>query len=359
MTFWSLTPSNWNKGSNFAVGVNGSDSSNPGTVRISLSPTGTTLTAKTKQQFTATIGGTSSTAVSWTATGGSVDANGLFTAPNVNSQATATVTATSNADPTKSATATLTVNPASTQTLQITAVSLPQGAEGSPYSGSFTATGGTPPYSWSLSAGTVPGGTTLNANGDLGGTPATAGTFPFTAMVTDSANQTASGNASVTITQGGNFDGPAELPRLTVSSSIADTPVSGNVVSVNAGANLQTALNNAQCGDTISLQAGATFSGKFILQDKNCDINHWIVIRTSATDSSLPAEGQRATPCYAGIASLPGRPQYSCSNPNNVMARVQMPNSGNGPFQFADGANFYRFIGLRSLVPLGHPLLAN
>src|SRR6266481_3333996 len=134
------------------------------------------------------------------------------------------------------------------------------------------------------------------------------------------------------------FDGPAELPRVTVASSMADTPARGSIVAVNAGGDLQSALNNAHCGDVIELQAGATFSGKFLVPAKNCDINHWIIVRSSAPDSALPAEGQRATPCYAGVASLAGRPQYSCANPTNVMAKVQMPNQGDGPFQITSGA---------------------
>jgi hypothetical protein len=155
----------------------------------------------------------------------------------------------------------------------------------------------------------------------------------------------------------GNYDGPAELPRVTVSSAMADTPAPGAVISVNAGDNLQSALNSANCGDIVQLQAGATFSGQFIVPAKNCDINHWIWISTSSLDS-LPSEGQRATPCYAGLGSLEGRPQYACSNPANVMAKVQMAVEGNGPFQFAPGANFYRFIGLEVTRPAGTPGLA-
>ncbi|MGA7292114.1 MAG: hypothetical protein WBW53_00380 [Terriglobales bacterium] len=154
------------------------------------------------------------------------------------------------------------------------------------------------------------------------------------------------------------YDGPAELPRLTVPSTMADTPAPGTVIVVNAGDDLQSALNNAQCGDTIELQAAATFAGSFTIPAKNCDAKHWIIIRTSAPDSTLPAEGQRATPCYAGVASLEGRPQYSCPNPQNVMAKIQIQTAGDGPFQFADGANYYRFIGLEITRPVGTPGIA-
>jgi len=152
---------------------------------------------------------------------------------------------------------------------------------------------------------------------------------------------------------GSNYDGPAELPRVTVPSAMADTPAPGSIISVNAGGDLQSALNNARCGDVIELQAGATFTGPFLVPAKNCDINHWIWIRTSAPDSALPAEGQRATPCYAGVASLAGRPQYSCTNPQNVMAKVQMQTIGDGPFRIAAGASYYRFIGLEVTRPAG------
>jgi hypothetical protein len=154
------------------------------------------------------------------------------------------------------------------------------------------------------------------------------------------------------------FDGPAELPRATVPSAMSDTPAPGSMITVNAGSNFQTALNNAQCGDVIQLQAGATFSGRFIVPAKNCDIHHWIIIRTSASDSVLPAEGQRATPCYAGVAFLVGRPQYACSNPQDVMAKVQLETSGDGPFRLAPGANYYRFIGLEVTRLAGTPGIA-
>ena len=173
----------------------------------------------------------------------------------------------------------------------------------------------------------------MNTNGEFTGMPTTAGTYNFTVTLKDANNKTVSGDFGVTVVTGSNYDGPAELPRATVSSAMSDTPAPGSIINVNAGGDLQSALNNAHCGDVIALQAGAAFTGSFTVPAKNCDNNHWIIIRSSSPDSALPAEGQRATPCYAGVASLPGRPQYSCSNAKNVMAKVQMPNPGDGPFQ--------------------------
>jgi hypothetical protein len=145
----------------------------------------------------------------------------------------------------------------------------------------------------------------------------------------------------------GNFDGPAELPRDHVKSSLADTPAPGHVHLVKDGENLQQALDDAKCGDTIQLQAGATFHGLYRFPQKPCDDSHWIIVRTSTPDSSLPPEGTRMTPCYAGVASLPGRPDYHCSSPQQALAKIEFDGKGeSGPIMLMDGANHYRFIGL-------------
>ena len=158
-----------------------------------------------------------------------------------------------------------------------------------------------------------------------------------------SAGQTIHDNAA----SGGNFDGPAELPRVYVSSAISETPAPGQVRFIHTGDDLQEVLNNASCGDTIKLQEGASFPGRFHLPAKRCDDSHWIVIRTSASDDSLPPEGTRITPCYAGVASLPGRPDFHCSLVKNVMARITFATKGGyGPIIFASGANHYRLVGL-------------
>jgi len=143
------------------------------------------------------------------------------------------------------------------------------------------------------------------------------------------------------------FDGPAELPRVYVRSAVADTPVPGKGINVRSGDNLQAAINSATCGDTIQLQAGAVFTGPFRFPQKSCDDAHWIIIRTSAPDSALPPEGTRLKPCYAGVASLPGRPDFHCASTENVLAKLDLPDRNPaGPLLFEPGANHYRFIGL-------------
>jgi len=69
---------------------------------------------------------------------------------------------------------------------------------------------------------------------------------------------------------------------------MADTPAPGTTLFVNAGGDLQAALNSAHCGDTIELQAGATFAGTFKFPAKTCDNNHWIIVRTNAPTALCP-----------------------------------------------------------------------
>jgi subtilisin family serine protease len=73
----------------------------------------------------------------------------------------------------------------------ITTTSLPGGTVGQAYSETLTATGGTPPFSWTLDSGALPAGLALNAStGAVTGTPTSAGTESFTVRVTDSLEQT-------------------------------------------------------------------------------------------------------------------------------------------------------------------------
>ena len=87
----------------------------PSAVMVTISPTTALLAVSTTQQFTATVTGSSNTAVTWSvdgvnggnATVGTVSTSGLYTAPAT--PTAHTVTATSVADGTKSASAAVTV----------------------------------------------------------------------------------------------------------------------------------------------------------------------------------------------------------------------------------------------------------
>ena len=146
---------------------------------VTLSATGGTLPAGDNTTVTATI---NSGAVSLAA--GSYSDNVTFT----NSS-----TGTGNTTRPVS----LTVNAAAAPT--ISTVSLPAGAVNTAYSQTLAATGGTAPYSWSVSSGTPPAGLSLSAAGVLSGTPTAEGTSSFTVRVAGSDNASSTKDFSVTI----------------------------------------------------------------------------------------------------------------------------------------------------------------
>lgn len=98
--------------------------------------------------------------------------------------------------------------------LSITTQSLPAGTVAGGYSASLQASGGVPPYTWTLIQGQLPSGltlTTANSTGNISGVPVLAGTSQFTVQVTDSelspATQTLTKPLSIIInpgTAGGN-----------------------------------------------------------------------------------------------------------------------------------------------------------
>jgi hypothetical protein len=143
----------------------------------------------------------------------------------------------------------------------------------------------------------------------------------------------------------GTNDGPATLPQSCYDTDLSVTPSPGKTTLVSAGQSVGAKLSKAACGDVVELAAGTSFA-PFTVPFKDCDANHYITIRTSAPDASLPAEGTRITPCFAGLASLPNHPAYPCPAPANVMAQIVVVNPNGSGIAFAAGADYYRFIGL-------------
>src|SRR6266480_2335892 len=108
--------------------------------------------------------------------------------------------------------------------LAVMTTSLPNGVVGVAYPATnLTASGGTPPYAWTLAsaASTFPGGLTLGRLGGISGTATTAGTYNFTVQVTDFQNTTATANLSILVNPG-----PTLLTITTTSSQLPTGTVS-------------------------------------------------------------------------------------------------------------------------------------
>lgn len=85
-------------------------------------------------------------------------------------------------------------------TITLAPTTLPDAPGGVAYSQTLTASGGTAPYSFAVTAGALPGGLTLTTGGVLAGTPNVAGTFNFTVTATDANGCTGTRSYTVNIT---------------------------------------------------------------------------------------------------------------------------------------------------------------
>ena len=83
--------------------------------------------------------------------------------------------------------------------ISVSPLSLPSGTVGSAYDQTITASGGTGPYSFSVTSGSLPSGLSLSNSGVISGTPDTPGTSNFGVTATDSNSDTGNRNYSIQI----------------------------------------------------------------------------------------------------------------------------------------------------------------
>jgi hypothetical protein len=208
----------------------------------------------------------------------------------------------------------------------ITTTSLPSGVVGTSYSQTMEAPYGKSPYTWSISAGSLPTGLSLNVtSGNIHGTPTTAATFPFTAMVTDNLSVTATQALSITINPAPSTD--ATLSNLTISSgTLTPAFTSGNITYTDSVANAVTivtvtptvneshatvkvntiTVTSGSPSGNISLSVGAnTITTVVTAQDTittktyTITVTRAAAISSDATLSSLTISSGTLTPAFA------------------------------------------------------------
>ena len=208
---------------NFSIGVTVQDAGSPAqsttaTLALSIAAAAAPLTISTTSlspgvtnaSFSTALNATGgSTPYTWSITSGTLPAGLSLAAatgtisgtPTTAGSASLTFKVADSSSPvqTKSVTLSLAIT---TQQLTITTTSLPSATNGTTYSAPMTSTGGTPGYTWSVTAGALPAGLTMaTATGIISGTPTTNGTFNFTATVADNGTpvQTASATSSIVV----------------------------------------------------------------------------------------------------------------------------------------------------------------
>jgi hypothetical protein len=155
-------------------------------------PNGATAVAYTAFTFVAPTGGVGP--FRWTETGALPPGMSLSAGGTLSGTPTAAgafpfkVTVTDTSTPNLTATESVTLLIIDSPLVISTTPTPPPATVTHPYAGfEFTASGGSAPLTWKVSAGQLPPGLTLGSDGSLSGTPSTAGPFTFTVAVTDSA----------------------------------------------------------------------------------------------------------------------------------------------------------------------------
>jgi uncharacterized protein (TIGR03437 family) len=189
------------------------------------------------QQLAATGGVTPYT---WSVTGGALPA-GLSLAPSTGilsgaPTATGSFSFTIQAADNSAATQAKTTQAFTLTIAQLTQVSvsggaLASGTAGTPYSQTLNASGGAPPFTWSVIAGSLPPGLLVSASGTVSGVPSSAGAFAFTAQVVDASGATANGAFTLTVA-----GAPLTLNPLTLPSAVATVPYPSQVLTASGGA---------------------------------------------------------------------------------------------------------------------------
>ena len=181
----------------------GSTSMSGPMISVSISPLSALVAFGAAQQFTATVTGTSNTAVIWSVAGegctvdtcGTIDANGLYLAPlSAAGHSSVRVVATLVADSTKLGAASVSLGSSGGTPIpgpKITTTSMPDGSIGVAYNAEVATQQGIPPFGWDITAGALPPGLELTAIANsynkigIAGTPTTTGSYDFTIRVRD------------------------------------------------------------------------------------------------------------------------------------------------------------------------------
>jgi hypothetical protein len=193
--------------------------------------------------------------------------------------------------------------------LAVATMSLPNGQVSVVYTASLAATGGTPPYNWSLIAGTLPAGLSLNAaTGAIAGTPTdTADAAALTFNVVDSSvpaqNQplTLALNVSPALITVSVSPGRAGLTTMQV---ISLTPTTNDFAGVNWSINGPT-CSGTSCG---TFSSGSSLSAAPVTFTAPSVAGLYTVTATSTTEASKSAS------VPIGVTDLSGVTTYHNDN---------------------------------------------
>lgn len=142
----------------------------------------------------------------------------------------------------------VTVNP-----LSVSTTSLPDGSLDADYTQSLQASGGIPPYTWTISSGSLPPWATLESGGTVEGIPGATGTANFTVQVTDSESTALTSTKALSV-------------HVTTAASTNDSELKGQYAFLFNGYDDATGSQEAVIGSIVADGSGTISSG---IEDEN------------------------------------------------------------------------------------------
>ena len=173
-------------------------------------------------------------------------------------------------------------------TINVNPATLPGATVSTAYSQAVSASGGTAPYTYAITAGSLPLGMTLSSAGVVSGTPTSGGTFNFTVSVTDGS------------TGSGPYLGSRAYTLIVAAPTLVMTPSSG----------------------PLSAAAGTAYSRTFAASGGTSPYNYAIVINSGTLPSGLSFNAGTAT--LAGTPTSAGTVNFSVTATDN--------STGSGPY---------------------------
>jgi hypothetical protein len=222
--------------------------------------------------------------------------------PTASFAGTVTFTVTDAGSPAQSKAVTLNLTIAAV--LAITTTTLPDGKVGTPYSATLAASGGTTPYTWTLTGGSLPQGLVLSSNGAIGGTPtATATTAPvtFTAMDAGVPSQSQTVNLTITVAPSGITVSVApKRGGIVTGQTFALTPTVNDSAGVKWSAS-GTACSGSGCG---TFSAATTLNGAAVTYTAPATAGVYTITAASVRDPSMKATASVAVSDLVGVATF-------------------------------------------------------
>ena len=140
-------------------------------------------------------------------------------------------------------------------TIDLSPPTLPDGTVGTPYSETVVASGGNPPYGYSVSAGSLPPGLSLNTvTGEISGTPTIAGTFNFIVAASDADLCTGTRDYSIAVADIG--CPIIDLAPAALSDGSVGNPYNQTIVATGGTAPYTYAVTSGALPDGLTLDSG-------------------------------------------------------------------------------------------------------